>query len=411
MAPAQTQSDPTMSASPVALSAAFDESIVNSPRVASVRAQLGIAKAARTQAKVLPNPSFFFLVDTGALSRQFGGSLPIEPPWKLVFRLLAAKSQIQQADLEIARNLWRFRGLIRRAYLDVVIANETRDTLAELQRLANGVKKVADRRYLATDVAGLDVYRADLAAMQATADFKQSERKVAQVKQRLSILLGRGYASAVEVSTLPPFPLRAATHELLPDFNEKLPEQSVLVEQALRDRLDVKVAEQSIVVTDKVLKVARANRYPNPVLNAGSSYSGNPPRPSIATRGFYIGVTQEIPVLNRNQGEIARLQAQRAQLVLELNSVRNQTTEEVTTAYQQLASARERVEIFQAQILPASDRVARLARRAYEVGQNDITSTLSAQQANVQTKSAYLDAVRLYQQALTDLEQAVGRPL
>ena len=52
-----------------------------------------------------------------------------------------------------------------------------------------------------------------------------------------------------------------------------------------------------------------------------------------------------------------------------------------------------------------------MARRGYEVGQNDITSTLAAQQANVQIKAAYLDAVRAYQQAFTDLEQAVGHPL
>ncbi len=91
---------------------------------------------------------------------------------------------------------------------------------------------------------------------------------------------------------------------------------------------------------------------------------------------------------------------------------RNRSTyEEVITAYQQLSLARERVGYFQTKILPKSDQVAKMARRGYEVGQNDITSTLAAQQTNVQTKLAYLDSVRTYQQALTDLEQAVGHPL
>jgi hypothetical protein len=43
--------------------------------------------------------------------------------------------------------------------------------------------------------------------------------------------------------------------------------------------------------------------------------------------------------------------------------------------------------------------------------QTDITTTMAAQQANVQTQIAYLDAVRNYQLAMTDLEQAVGEPL
>ncbi|HEY9684286.1 MAG TPA: TolC family protein [Oculatellaceae cyanobacterium] len=206
------QSTPVSASAPVALSAVFDESLVNSPRVASIRSQLGIAKAARQQALVLPNPSFFFLQDTAQLARQIGASIPIEPPWKLVFRLLVAKNQIKQADLEIARNLWQFRGLVRRAYLDVVMSNETTETFAELRSLAYEIKTVAQKRFDASDVAALDVYRADLAAMQADADYKQSAKKVLQTKQRLSVILGRGYTQVIEVLRLPQFQLRAATN-------------------------------------------------------------------------------------------------------------------------------------------------------------------------------------------------------
>jgi outer membrane protein TolC len=404
------QTAPASISAPVALSAVFDESLVNSPRVASIRAQLGIAKAARQQALILPNPSFFFLQDTAQLARQIGASIPIEPPWKLVFRLLVAKNQIKQADLEIARSLWQFRGIVRRAYLDVVMSNEATETFAELRSLAGEIKTVAQKRFDASDVAALDVYRADLAAMQAEADYKQSAKKVLQTKQRLSVILGRGYTEVIEVLRLPQFQLRAATNELLPDFSQPMPPLSGLVDKALQTRLDIKVVQQSIVVNDSSIRLSKANRLPDPVVNVGDSYSGNPPRPSTATRGFYIGVTEEVPILNRNQGEIARLKAIKAQLGIELNSTKNQATEEVVSAYQQLAAARERVELFQTQILPASSRVARMARRAYEVGQNDINSTLAAQQANVQTKNAYLEAVRNYQQSLTDLEQAVGQP-
>jgi outer membrane protein TolC len=62
-------------------------------------------------------------------------------------------------------------------------------------------------------------------------------------------------------------------------------------------------------------------------------------------------------------------------------------------------------------VLADSNEVARLSRRSYEVGQSDINSTLLAQQANIQIRSQYLDAVMQYQQAYTDLEQACGTPL
>lgn len=392
------------------LSAVFDASLVNSPRTATIRAQLGITKAAYAQALTLPNPSFFFLVDTAQRARQFGASVPVEPPWKLAFRLLLTKAQIKQTDFEIQKNLWQFRTTVRRAYLDVVMATETQETLDELRRLAAEIQSVADRRFGADDVAALDVNRAELATLQAEADVKQSNRKTAQAKQRLSVLMGRDYKDTIDVPRLPPFQLRAETHELLPNFSEDPPTLDALIADALKTRLDIKVVKQSIAVNDANLRIALGNVIPNTQFNIGSSYSGNPPE-GPATRGYFIGVTQEIPVLNFQQGERARLRAIKIQLNRELESTKNVVTEEVIAAYQQLAASRERVGIFQEKILPASENVARMARRAYEVGHSDITSTLAAQQANVQTKASYLEAVRNYQQALTDLEQAIGHPL
>lgn len=396
--------------SEVPLSAVFDESLLNSPRAANIRAQLGISKAAYAQALTLPNPSFFFLNDTAQLASQFGASMPIEPPWKLAFRLLLAKSQVKQADFEIQRNLWQLRSTVRRAYLDVVMATESRETYDELYRLSEGLVVVAQKRFAADDVAEFDVRRAELATFQSDADLKQSEKKLEQAKQRLSVLMGRSYKNTVQVKKLPQFQLRAEVNELLPDFSKEIPPLDELIADATKSRLDLKLVRQNLAVNVAAMRTAIGNIIPNTQLNVGSSYSGNPPE-GPATRGYFIGVTQEIPILNFQQGERARLRAQNIQIKREFESTKNVVTEEVISAYQQLAAARQRVAYFQDKILTTSEKVARMARRGYEVGQNDITSTLAAQQANVQTKASYLDAVRSYQQALTDLEQAIGHPL
>lgn len=403
-------SSTTQSMPGIPMSAVFDESLVNSPRVANIRAQLGITKAAYAQAKTLPNPSFFFLQDTAQRATQIGAAVPLEPPWKLVFRLLLAKAQLKQTDIEIQRNLWQLRVTVRRAYLDAVIANETKDTLTNLYELASNLLYTAQRRKDAGDVAAFDVNRAELATLQTEADLKQSEKRIEQTTQRLSVLIGRNYKSAPQVQRLPQFQLRGETNELVPNLSQQLPSLESLIEEALKSRLELKITRQAIAVNEANTRIAVGNIVPNPQINVGSSYSGNPPD-GPSTRGFFIGVTQEMPILNRQQGDRARLKAVNIQLTREIASTSNVVTEEVVSAYQQLSSARERVGYFQTKILPKSDIVAKMARRGYEVGQNDITSTLAAQQANVQIKAAYLDAVRAYQQAFTDLEQAVGHPL
>lgn len=392
------------------LSTVFDESLLNSPRAANIRAQLGISKAAYAQALTLPNPSFFFLNDTAQLARQFGASVPIEAPWKLAFRLLLAKSQVKQADFEIQRNLWQLRSMVRRAYLDVVMATETKDTFDELNKISDNLLTIAKKRFEADDVAAFDVSRAELASFQAEADLRQSEKRLDQAKQRLSVLMGRGYKDNIQVQTLPQFKLRAEVNDLVPDFNREIPALEALIADAHSSRLDIKIVKQNIAVNEANRRSVIGNILPNTQLNIGSSYSGNPPE-GPATKGYFVGVTQEIPVFNFQQGERAKIRAQNIQLKKELEATRNVATEEVISAYQQLIAARERVAYFQDKILVTSEKVAKMAKRGYEVGQSDITSTLAAQQANVQTKSSYLETIRAYQQALTDLEQAIGHPL
>ena len=394
----------------VSLSAVFDESLANSPRAATIRSQLGITRAAYSQAVVLPNPSFFFLRDKAQLARQYGAVVPIEPPWKMAFRLLLAKSQVMQTDLEIQRNLWQFRTTVRRAYLEAVMSVESSEILAELHGITSELLTVAKKRLKAEDVATLDVNRAELAYLQTEADLMQARRRVQQGKQKLSVLMGRSYTTNIDVHRLPSVSVQVPNNELLPDFDKPLPELSDLVSEALKTRLDIKVTKQALLVNRGSRRTALGNILPNPQIDAGFSYSGNPPE-GPATRGYFFAINQPIPIFDFQQGELARLRAQRIQLGREVESTTNLATEEVVSAYQSLAAARERVLYYHERIFPVADQVAVKARRAYEVGQTDITAAMSAQQSYIQTKLSYLDTVKSYQQALTDLEQSIGRPL
>jgi outer membrane protein TolC len=84
---------------------------------------------------------------------------------------------------------------------------------------------------------------------------------------------------------------------------------------------------------------------------------------------------------------------------------------DVTSAYNNLLAARDKIRVYQDRLLTHSNEMAQLARRSYEVGQSDITASLFAQQQNILTRAAYLDGVSLYGNAFTDLEFAVGKPL
>ncbi|MBC7999739.1 MAG: TolC family protein, partial [Leptolyngbya sp.] len=253
------------------ISQAMNETLINSPRASAVRFNLGVTRAQLIRATELPNPTIF--MDSGykaEFTYRYGATLPIEPPWKLVFRVLAAKKQIKQTDFEIRNALWQLRGDIRRAYTELVVAQETLETLTELYELSARLTSVAEKRFQAGDVPELDVLKARLLNGQNAIERDVGGRRVIQARQALAILLGRGAQTDVQVPRLSPFKLRAEAIDLLPDFNKDLPQLDVLMAAAKENRLELKVLAQSIKTGQANLRVAYGNVIPNPIVGAGS---------------------------------------------------------------------------------------------------------------------------------------------
>lgn len=431
--PAQTSGDksadtePTLKGSAVktvSISQALNEALLNNPRTEAIRKQLGITKSAYWQALTFPNPSLVLVNGYGGLSFQQAVNTPIEPPWKVLFRLLVAKRQVAQTKLEIARDLWKFRAEIRRSFTELALAQETAETLSDLSELASRLLDVAQKRFNAGDVPELDVLKARLATSQANIEFRQGRMRSTRAAQQLNVILAHSYEDTVAVPRLPLFRLQAEKNDgelniaerndLLPDFSKPVPPLKDYIELAMKNRLEVRIFNKQIQVAKAQLASAIGNICPTPEFMWGRDFSGNPPIPETGpdpTVGMLFNVLIELPVLNFQQGPITQLRATLKQLRAQLLGQRNIIVGEVSSAYNNLITARERIREYQEHVLFDSYEVARLARRSYEVGQSDITATLTAQQANVAVRRDYLNAIMDYQLAFTDLEQAIGVPM
>jgi cobalt-zinc-cadmium efflux system outer membrane protein len=396
----------------------LDEALIKSPRASAIRSQLQISRAAYADAATQPNAGLFF--DRGPYAeqvRRIGPAFNWEPPWKLVFRMLAAKRLVEQAKTDLLAQLWALRADVRRAYTELVVAQETVETLNTLFDLAQRLLVVSEKRFQAGDVPELDVLKARLATSQADVERQVGARRVIRAKQQLNIIMGRVPEKAINVPRLPAFIGKldsvlddSQKSQLLPDFSQQVPTLQSYLAKGLEQRLELKSLAQKIKLNEANLRTAYGNMLPNPSVGFGSSVSGNAPTgPKLSS--IYVSLLLETPITNWNQGEIIRLKAVAKQLKYEVDGQRNIVTQQISSAYNNLLAARQKLKQYQEHILQDSMEVARLARRSYEVGQSDITATLQVQQANVTIRGQYLDAVRLYQEAFTELEQACGRPL
>lgn len=410
---------PDTSKSPaIGITDALNAALIYNPRAAAIRSQFGITEAGYATATQMPNP--FFFLDRGLMAEQvsrIGPAFTIEPPWKLLFRFIVQKRTVDQARFDLMAQLWQLRSDIRRAYTEVVVAQETLKTLNELYDLSYKLEVAVSKRFQAGAVPELDVMKARLATSQTAADRVVGVQRVIKARQSLNVMLGRSVDEPVNVPELPDYTRgyiatsRFFTDSgLLPDFSKPMLPLPMFLSLAEANRLEIKSLYQQVRLNASNLQQSYWNILPNPTIILGKSTQGNVPTGPKVTAIFFT-IDASSPLTNTNQGNIALYKATASQLRLQLLSQKNQVFSDVTTAYQNLVASRDKLRTYQQHILSDSYRVAGLARRSYEVGQSDITATLAAQQANVQTRSAYLDALTTYQQSFVALEQACGIPL
>jgi len=83
----------------------------------------------------------------------------------------------------------------------------------------------------------------------------------------------------------------------------------------------------------------------------------------------------------------------------------------VSAAVARAASARQAMERYQTDILPASVQVEQMAQESYQSGQTGLPALLQTVQAAREIRQRALQAGLDYQLALADLERAMGTPL
>ena len=223
----------------ITIEQALDQSLMTGPRATAARSMLGISKAALTQAKILPNPAIEFDNGYAELSYRVGVAIPIEPPWKLVLRVAAAKAQIGAAGIQMEQSLWLLRADVRCAYAELVVAQESLTMMQELSHLTESLAEVARKRFKAGEVPKLDMFKAELASAQASVDAEQEDRRVLQAREQLNIVMGAPETAELSVPGLARFQLHAGqANSLLPDLSKPLPPLAEYINGALRDRLD-----------------------------------------------------------------------------------------------------------------------------------------------------------------------------
>ncbi len=395
---------------------AIETAIKNNPQLQATQARLGVSEAEIVTAGARLNPSI--VSDNGVAEKTYrlGVEQTIELGGKRKRRVAVAQAQRNTVIAEINTALLDLRSDVRRAYTGLYNLQERQGTLENILKVAQELVTIAQKREKAGDISSLDVLQTDIVRVNAQNDLQFLGVELVNAKNRLNTLLNQSLASAVtllppnttpQVVSTPATP-PAATGILQGRVSETDMNLDDLIAQALSRRPEIQQNLRNIDLSRLQGALARTNRIPNLSLAAGPDFVAEPGQKEISI--FVVG-TLEIPLFNRQQGPIQEAIARQTQFQKEQVGLKNRVTLEVANAYNVFKANQERIKRYETIILPMSVAVTDKSRLAFQEGKTSILMPIQAQQAYMNSRLGYLQALADFQNAISDLERAVGTGL
>jgi cobalt-zinc-cadmium efflux system outer membrane protein len=384
---------PAQQAPALTLDVVLTEALAASPALTAARLGRQEAQARRDIAGLRPNPDLT-LERTNDLPRDAASlALPIERGGKRRRRIALADAQAQSGEAELARLTAETRNQVRRAYFALAAEQRRAAETAELQRLAENARDAARTRFELGDVPRLDVLQAELSAVQAASETDKALGQLLGARAGLNALLGRPLDSPLAVST----GLDAGTAPPL-DTAVRL----ALGSSTELAELDLGIAEQQAQV-----ELARAGAVRDLTAEAGVLHDA----PPDFTWGWRAALTITLPIFSRGKEQVRLDEATLARLQAERDAAAARVRGEVASAAAAAETQRQALLRFRDEVLPRAAEVEAMAEDSYRSGQTDLTALLQSLQSVHDLRLQAVQAGNDYQNALADLERAIGAPL
>ena len=378
----------------------------------AARQNVAIAQGRLIQSGLRPNPTVDFAQTTDYLTGRTGEggasvgvSQVFELGGKRGKRVAVAQLEYDRAVAEVRALERRLASDIRAGYAQAVAAARQLDTAERLIALDQELYRVTEARLREGDVASLDL---NLVRVEVDRLRAQTVQYRADLESQLITMRALVGLAPSESLRLAPTPDRPALLEM---------EIEAATEIALRERADLQAARIAEELGEARLRLAESQRTPN--LAATVRYSRqrsvfeNTPIGTLndVDRLLTVGVSVEIPVRNRNQGEIAAAAGEQTQARYRREFVESIVKRDVALAFNRYRAAAQALVIYGNQVVPRAEQNLRTIRAAYNLGDLQAMDVVAEQRRLVENQTQYNTSLRDYYASLAELERALGAPL
>jgi cobalt-zinc-cadmium efflux system outer membrane protein len=182
-----------------------------------------------------------------------------------------------------------------------------------------------------------------------------------------------------------------------------------LIERALKNRADLNVAIKSNELSEKQLRLLKAQRAPEFSLEAGYSHNTivrNNIAPAPEHNSYGAGIVIPFKFSNINKGEIraARLAAEQSETVRQ--NVENLIITEVTQAYNVYTAMNRQIENYSRDLIETAEKILEGRTFLYRRGETSLIDVLEAQRTFNEMKIQYYQIMFDYASAIIELKRS-----
>jgi len=304
-------------------------------------------------------------------------------------RLQAAQDITAVTRSAVADNERSLTFLVASDFIGVQFAESTLDLARQDLKSFQNTVDISEARYKAGDISEGDYLKIKLQLLQFQEDVSQAELAKVQALVGLRQLLG--YESVPEDYDV------AGAFDYQP-LTVKLDD---LQAKAIQNRPDLRAAQQGVTAAKSQYELAKANGK----VDVTGTFSYN--HVNAVNAGSFFANFQ-LPIFNRNQGEIARTgfaitQAQEQEL-----AASDQVLSDVRDAYEGVRSNDQVVTLYRSGYLDQAKQSRDISEYAYKRGAASLLDFLDAERSFRATELGYRQSLASYLTALEQLREAVG---
>jgi cobalt-zinc-cadmium efflux system outer membrane protein len=402
---AQPATPPAAPVAHLSMDDAVRLALARNPSMAASRLDIDASKADEITAGLKPNPSVSFGADGLALFSphrltpsffgddvSYSGTLDytFERGGKRQRRMTVAADATGVTAQNVRDGERQLRFDTRQAFIDVLLAKAASDLADENLRSFSEVVDINQQRVQAGDLAEAEFYRISLQKLEFQQDV--SAASVALVQARAALRQLVGYESVADdfvVDGALAYTPQAAT---LDDLKQV----------ALATRPDLLAANRAASLARDTAALERANRARD--VGGELSYTHTGPDNAIG-----VGVAIDLPVHDRNQGNIARADVAVRQAEATAAATRAAVITDVVNAYAAFQTSRDVVELFQSGYLDQARQSLDISRYVYQQGSGTLLDFLDAERTYRNTQVGDLQALAAYMTSVQQINLAVGK--